>query len=365
MDILTNRCEKMIESSVEGFQYFKLKHSLSKENFKKRLIELQKPKIIQDENFVLIEPLPCRTTKVAEFNGLFGQTIGDDKQGSEYAFAFKRDQIEAKNVPLLFQNEGKITALVQARGFGKTHYLMSNSVAANRNNITIYIDCSIDTDKKEFKDPIFNISLRQELEKDTTKIAFNEEEVKKLFLLIFFTKVLFFISWYNLEAKRHAENLKDIDYSDFLRISMINNLEWDAYLKKPQEEIVAFFLKHKQQQDLDTIFSICCDKMIQISKETEKQVLFAFDEAFDCRYIIKEKNPNYWIFTSRTHPELKSNYNIYNALASAIMNLKDKHFLEQEFSVILPGLPYLLLVFFQQNCLLSRKKKYPFNLPKY
>lgn len=315
---LIDEASKEIADHCKKYQYFIIKYSSQDEKtFATNLIKAQT--IQWSPSYPFKIPIPCNTCDVTLVNGLFAKnpvaSIPDDEI-QPWDFQFQKPD-EAKDLNSTKGNASKITALVQARGYGKTHYLLSSSVS--KNHITIYMDAAIDLReaKDYFRDPVIDLMLKNEMEKEHPQ----NKHVKEVFLTLFALKNFCFIAWYKKEKERVCNDVSKIDFSDFLRISMKNNDESSSNCLNLQITLA----KNLQEKNYSSeILLVFCEKQLaQISKETQKKITFAIDEAFD---MIKLREKKYWCFESRLKNDGSRNHNIYHCLSEAIVHLTEKIF---------------------------------------
>lgn len=132
-----------IKSNVKNLEYFSDRESILEKQKKACKLDLR-------------TPYPHSTSNVILPNFLFGKRVKDDGKNlgdgkKNFESSLNENYLKEKfcfsfdTFSLDYINEiktKKITVIVQTRGVGKTHYLMSHAVSDNEP--TIYIDCSND-----------------------------------------------------------------------------------------------------------------------------------------------------------------------------------------------------------------------------
>jgi hypothetical protein len=251
----------------------------------------------------LIKAFPCNTSNVLMFNPYFSKSIKEDNNFYLKAYEFYK----LKNEKIIGINSdigNKFRLFIQTRGVGKTFEALSHAVTDNKP--TIYIDCSINSSKKDFRDTIFKTVLK----------TGDDEIVEESFLKIYCIKILFFLIWYETNIKKMNIKKEKIDFSDFLRISMINNNESESYDYGSQLEINEW-IETNNLKSSDLINHIY--KKLNLF-DLEKETVIPIDEAFDMGHL-KEKKFN--CYKNRTGKDDKSDHNIYHPFISSLQSLKE------------------------------------------
>jgi hypothetical protein len=251
----------------------------------------------------LIAHFPCSTQKILKINPYFCKKIKGALQ------EYKINKLELPcNVTNNYQTEttgNKTKIIIQSRGVGKSHEALSHAVTDN--NPTVYFDLSIQNEK--FKESFLN---------DCLEIALNnrnEKEVYHSFFLYYACRLLLFINWYYTEKIIMKIEPKKIEFSDFLRISMINNNEGESYDKKS----LIVIRKTVQNYNFQNLYSLIFLEIENISKETNKPFFIIFDEGPDMR---KLKNDEYNFFKHR-NGEDNEKHNIYHVFITTTSDLKE------------------------------------------